>query len=190
MPRPPRHQAPNAVYHLCTRAARDGLLYLDDIDYQLFLRIVGRVVNKLGWICRAYCLMPNHYHLMMETPEPDLAVGMHRINGQYAQTFNQRHGAQGHLFQSRYRSVLVQTESHFLLVHRYIGLNPVNARLVRRPEDWPWSSYATMFGRVIAPPFFAAENALVGFENGAGDPREELRKFVEAGPEINVPLAA
>jgi putative transposase len=186
----PRLQVGGAMYHVCTRAARDGLLYADDIDYQLFLLQVGRVVKRLGWICRAYCLMPNHYHLMIETPEPDLAAGMHRINGQYAVTFNRRHNGWGHVFQSRYRSVLVQSERHFLEVHRYIALNPVRAGLCRRPEDWPWSSYATMFGGVTPTPFFNGSAALVGFEDGPGDPRDQLRSFVEAGLILEFPVAA
>jgi putative transposase len=177
----PRHQAAGAVYHVCTRAARDGELYLDEIDYQLFLLIVGKTLKKLHWICRAYCLMPNHYHFLFETPEADLALGMHLINGQYAKTFNRRHGAQGHLLQSRYRSVLVQTEEHFLTEHRYIALNPVKARLVRRPEDWPWSSYGVIFGRTACPPFFDPAAALLGFDDDGGDPRERLWSFIEDG---------
>ena len=190
MPRVPRFQDGDAVYHICTRAARDGLLYEDDVDFQLFLLHVGRVVTHLRWICRAYCLMSNHYHLLVETPEPNLAAGMHRINGQYALTYNRRHGGRGHVFQSRYRSALVQSESHFLEVHRYIALNPVRAGLCRRPEEWPWSSYGAMFGGFAPPPFFAAEHALAGFDDGPGDPRLALRKFVEAALAPVVPVAA
>ena len=190
MPRMPRLQVAGGVYHVCTRAARNGLLYDDDVDFQLFLLHVGQVVKQLRWICRAYCLMPNHYHLQIETPEPDLAVGMHRINGHYATTYNRRHGGQGHVFQSRYRAALIQSEYHFLEVHRYIALNPVRAGLCRRPEDWPWSSYGAMFGPFAAPPFFVPEHALAGFDDGVRDPRQELRKFVEAGLMPDVPLAA
>jgi putative transposase len=190
MPRLPRLQVGGAVYHVFTRAARDGLLYRDEIDFQIFLLQIGRVVKQLRWICRGYCLMPNHYHLLVETPEPDLAAGMHRINGQYAITFNRRHGACGHLFQSRYGSVLVQTESHFLEEHRYLALNPVRAGLCRRPEDWPWSSYGAMFGPFAAPPFFHTEDALVGFDDGPGDPRLELQAFVEAGLASDILAAA
>jgi hypothetical protein len=134
--------------------------------------------------------MPNHYHLMVETPEPDLAVGMHGINHQYAVTFNRRHDTSGHLFQGRYRSVLVQSESHLLELQRYIALNPVRGELCRRPEDWPWSSYAAMFGEVPAPPFFATAHALAAFDDGPGDAREQFRSFVEAGLSVNAPVAA
>jgi REP element-mobilizing transposase RayT len=110
------------------------------------LRFLGDVVARYGWICHAYCLMTNHYHLLIETPEANLSRGMHLLNGVYTQWFNRRHRRVGHLLQGRFKAILVEKERHLLELARYIVLNPVRAKMVRSVRDWPWSSYRAMSG--------------------------------------------
>jgi putative transposase len=110
-------------------------------DAETFLGFLIDAASRTTWRCLAYCLMPNHYHLLVETPQPNLSAGMHRLNARYARAFNLRYGHQGHLFQRRFDAVLVDSERHLLEALRYIALNPVRARLCREPEEWRWSSY-------------------------------------------------
>ncbi len=130
--------------------------------------------------------MTNHYHLLIRTPEPDLARGMHRVNGHYAQGFNRRHRATGHLFESRYHSVLVERDSHLLELCRYFANNPVRAGLCSHPADWRWSSYRAVIGLAIAPPFLAVEWLLAYFGRDRIRARERLREFVEDGIESRI----
>ncbi len=168
------------MYHVTARAARGLLLFEDDIDFQTFLLQLGKTIQRMEWVCPSFCLIPNHFHLLIETPTANLAEGMHRLNGHYAQTYNQRHGGRGHVFQGRYSDTLIQSEGHLLEVHRYIPLNPVRAGLCRRPEDWPWSSYAALIGCGNTAPCFAPEAVLELFD-GPGDPRHQFAAFVEQG---------
>jgi hypothetical protein len=124
--------------------------------------------------------MTTHFHILVETPDPNLARGMHRLNSTYAQAFNERHGTVGHLFESRYHSVLVESDGHLLERFRYIALNPVRAGLCAAPERWPWSSYRASIARTDAPPLLSLVKLLRYFD--AGDPdraRARLRAFVE-----------
>jgi putative transposase len=184
MPRPPRIQAAGGTYHLTCHAVRHSALFLDSFDFDRYLAGVGDVVKRYGWRCFAYCLMTNHAHLLVETPNPDLARGMHRLNGRYAGTFNRRWAFDGHVFNRRYGSVLVETEWHFLEAARYVVLNPVRAGICRRPEDWPWSSYGATIGLVAPPEFLAVDDLLASF----GSPRDvaaaSFADFVRAGQEL------
>ncbi len=112
-----------------------------------------RCVNALTGCCMptAYCLMTNHYHLLVETPDGNLSKGMRQLNGVYTQRFNPKHKKMGHLFQGRFKGILVQKESYLLELARYIVLNPVRAKMVRAVESWPWSSYLATTGRVSKP---------------------------------------
>lgn len=141
MARPLRLEFPGAVYHITTRGNAAQDIFISDDDRRAFLDILGRVCHDLGWLCHAYCLMSNHYHLLVETPESGLSRGMRQINGVYTQTFNRRHRRGGHVFQGRFHSVLVDRQSYLLELCRYIVLNPVRARMVGRPADYSWSSY-------------------------------------------------
>src|SRR5688572_26326927 len=120
MARPPRLQVPGGVYHITTRGVRRQAIFGDDSDRELFLRILGDVVDLRGWRCHAYCLMPNHYHLVISTPEPDLSAGMHHLNLRYARRFNARYGHEGHLFDRRFHSILIRSDWHLLEVIRYV----------------------------------------------------------------------
>jgi putative transposase len=151
MPRGPRHQSPGGLFHVTSRGVRRNAIFLDERDYTFFLSLPQKLTSTRSWIVLAYCLMPNHYHLLAETPAADLSAGMHWLNGRYAQWFNLRHGFEGHVFDRRFFSVLVESEWHLLEVARYVVLNPVRAELCSHPGEWRWSSYRAMVGTVDAP---------------------------------------
>ena len=151
MARPLRLEFAGALYHLTARGNARGDIFADDEDRRRFLELLGKEVAQQGWQMYAYCLMGNHYHLLIETPEANLAAGMRRFNGVYTQAFNRRHGRVGHVFQGRYKSIVVDKDSYGLELCRYIVLNPVRARMVKRPEQWMWSSYRATAGGAAAP---------------------------------------
>jgi putative transposase len=179
MARPLRIQLPNGIYHVNTKSCAWHALYLDDVDRVSFENILAVVIRRQGWSCSSFCLMSSHYHLLVETPLGDLAAGMQRLNGLYAQTFNRRHRAAGHVFRARYHSEFIQSESHLLETTRYIALNPVRAGLCRRPEDWPWSSYAETIGRRPPRDFVASDALLDLFAADTDLARARFQTFVE-----------
>ncbi len=157
-------------------------LFRTDGDRDLFLTTVEDTVLRHEWICLAYVVLGTHYHLLVRTPEPDdLASGMKRLNGNYAQSFNRRHRGRGHVFESRYASVLVGSDGHLRWLFRYLAWNPVNAGLCDDPKDWPWSSYPRLLGLPHArPPRFLAVDAVLGlFGRTRTHARARLRDFVE-----------
>jgi putative transposase len=176
MPRRPRFQASGAIYHLTSRGTEGRDIFLDDLDRELFLSVLANVAQDRGWICGAYCLMTNHFHLLVQTPNADLAVGMHQLNSAHANYFNRRYDHVGHLFQSRYSSEVIVRESHLLEVCRYIVLNPVRAGLCRRPGRWPWSTYRATAGYVSPPEFLAVDWVLGQFGT---TPRQAALRYVE-----------
>jgi hypothetical protein len=125
--------------------------------------------------------MGNHYHLLIETPDGNLSLGMRQLNGVYTQLFNRRHQRTGHLFQGRYKSILIQKDSHLLEVCRYVVLNPVRARMVERPEAWKWSSYRATAGRESPPPCLTTDWILGQFSRKRAKAEQEYRQFVESG---------
>lgn len=127
------------MYHVTARGTGPIAIYRDDVDRRTFLARLAVVQERFTWIQRALCLMGTHYHLLVETPEPNLSAGMHQLNGLYAQVFNRRHGRVGALFQGRYHTVVIETEDHLVAARDYIAANPVRAGLCTRPEDWPWT---------------------------------------------------
>lgn len=141
MPRPPRFQPPGGTFHVTSRGNRRQAIYRDDLDRELFLGLFNRVVRLRRWQYLAYCLMTNHFHLVIETPEESLSTGMHQLNGRYARKFNERHTLDGHLFEGRFRSTLVETDDQLDDTLRYVAFNPVRAGLCKHPADWPWSSF-------------------------------------------------
>ena len=142
-----RLQASEVVYHVTARGVRRLRVYEDVFDYRKFEALLERVAGERDWLVHAYCQMPNHYHLLVETPKADISEGMHWLNGLYARWFNARHGYSGHLFEARFHTELVLSNAHLLSVASYIPLNPVRARLCPGPGDWPWSSYRATVGR-------------------------------------------
>jgi putative transposase len=130
MARPLRLEFSGAVYHVTARGDRREAIFLDDQDRQRFLGLLGREIGQQNWLLYAYCLMSNHYHLLLETPEANLARGMRRLNGVYTQGFNRRYGLSGHVLQGRYKAILVDRDAYLLELSRYVVLNPVRAGLV------------------------------------------------------------
>jgi putative transposase len=150
MGRPIRPLAPGAIYHVYARGNRRDLIFRVDYDYARFLRFIGDEVEFRGWNCLACCLMPNHYHLVLETPEPNLSEGMHRLNLRWAKWFNREYNLRGHVFEARFGSEVIEDDAYLTRAIRYVIRNPVDAGLCRSARDWPWSSYAEMMG--AAPP--------------------------------------
>lgn len=163
MARPLRLEFPGALYHVTSRGNRQENIYLDDADRAGFLDILGNVCHRFQWTIHAYCLMTNHYHLMLETADGNLSRGMRHLNGVYTQRVNRRHGRVGHVFQGRYKAILVQKDAYLLVLSRYVVLNPVRARMVDDPVDWPWSSYRAMIGHEQAPIWLATDWVLSQF---------------------------
>jgi putative transposase len=179
MARPLRPLVAGGLYHVTSNATGWERLFLNDAERGFFLRLLGDVVPRLQWRCRAYCLLGTHYHLMVETPEANLDRGMQRLNGLYAQWFNRQHQRAGHLVADRYYSVLVERQSHALDVVRYIARNPIGAGLCRSPESWPWSSYAATIGKAEPPAFLDADEVIRWFSARRGAGVRRLRAFVE-----------
>ena len=146
MARPLRLEFAGALYHLTARGNARSDIFVDDSDRERFLELLGKEIAQQDWRCYAYCLMDNHYHLLIETTEPNLVQGMRRLNGVYTQSFNRRHRRVGHVFQGRYKSIVVDKDSYGLELSRYIVLNAVRARAVEHPRDWKWSSYCASAG--------------------------------------------
>jgi REP element-mobilizing transposase RayT len=167
MARPLRIQFPGALYHLTARGNARASIYSDDRDRRLFLDVLGEVVERYLWRCHAYCLMPNHYHLVVDTPHANLSRGMRHLNGIYTQRYNRRHGHVGHVFQGRFKGILVERESHLVELARYVVLNPVRAGIVGAPEDYVWSSLRAALGLAPAPSWLTLESLVPSFGTGA-----------------------
>jgi putative transposase len=177
MPRKPRSEVAGGIHHVYARGNDRRLVYLDDADRWTYLALVGRVVCRTRWHLLAYCLMDNHVHLLVETPEPNLGKGMQRLHGGYAQTFNERHGRAGHVFQGRFGATPVTSDEQLWWVVAYIARNPVEAGLCARPGDWPWSSH----GAGSAPPRWLDHRRLLEHMGGSGgDPADRYADVVAA----------
>lgn len=177
MPRRAREEGPGAVHHVYAHAVASEPLFVDSEDVEEYLRGVGRVVEVYGWRVLSFCLMGNHIHLLVETPEPNLGEGMQRLHGQYARYFNQRHAGSGHRFRGRYGNRRVRGERQFYAIVRYIAQNPCEARLCSLPEEWPWSSHGGLL-REDAPPWLDRDWLLEFFASRGGDPLDRYRRFV------------
>lgn len=181
MSRPLRIEFPHALYHVTARGDRQEAIYEDDLDRRLFLEILGEVVADFNWLVHAYCLMSNHYHLLLETPDGNLSAGMRQLNGVYTQRSNRKHGRVGHVFQGRFKAILVDREPYLLEVARYVVLNPVRAHMVRQAQDWPWSSYGAMTGQVEAPRWLATDALLAAFGPQRAEAMQTYAAFVAEG---------
>ena len=179
MTRPLRIEYPGAVYHITARGNAYQDIFLDDTDREKFLAILGETVDRFNWLCHGYCLMTNHYHLLIETVDPTLSRGMRQLNGVYTQGFNRRHDRVGHVFQGRYKAILVEKEAYLLELARYIVLNPVRAKMVPAPEDWEWSSYRATAGLDEAPPLLTTDWILSQFSDERKKAQRLYRRFVK-----------
>ena len=181
MARPLRLEFSGAIYHLTARGNARQKIFFSDADRQLFIDTLAGVVFRYGWICHAYCLMANHYHLLVETPKPNLSLGMRQLNGIYTQAFNRRHGRVGHLFQGRFKAILVEKESYLLELCRYIVLNPMRVKGNVQTGTWKWSSYRATAGLVSAPEFLATDWVLGQFGKKLAQAQKRYPEFVREG---------
>ena len=183
MARPLRLEFAGALYHVTARGNERRNIFLGNIDGEraTFLDVLAATCERFNWTCHAYCLMSNHYHLLVETPDANLSKGMRHLNGVYTQHVNRTHGRVGHLFQGRFKGIIVQREGYLLELARYVVLNPVRAGMVRMPGDWPWSSYRATVGEVPAPPYLQTDWLLRAFAGGREDAIAGYRRFVADG---------
>ena len=176
MSRPLRIEFSGALYHITSRGDGREDIYPGDEDRHLFLEVLGWVCERCNWVVHSYCLMDNHYHLLIETPDGNLSLGMRQLNGVYTQRFNRQHHRVGHVFQGRYKAILVQKESYLLELVRYVVLNPVRARMVRQAKNWPWSSYRSTTGVAEARVWLAVDWVLSAF---SPQRKAAIKRFVE-----------
>jgi len=182
MSRPLRLEFPGSLWHITHRGNERRPIYRDDNDCVRFLELVAETVRRFKWIVSSYALMPNHYHLVVELTEADtLSRGMQWLNSEYARWFNWRYDRVGHLFQGRFGGFLIDKETYFLEVLRYVVLNPVRANIVARPDDYRWTSYRAMTADVDAPDWLAVDDVLCRFGQERGLARERYRRFVDEG---------
>jgi len=174
-------QFPGALYHVTSRGDGQEDIYLSDEDRLMFLKVLSQARERFNWVIHAYCLMGNHYHLLVETPDGNLSQGMRQLNGVYTQRFNRSHSRVGHVFQGRYKGLLVEKESYLLELARYIVLNPVRAAMVAAPADWPWSSYRATIGLDEPPSWLATSYVLAGFGLTRPEAVHRYEAFVMAG---------
>ena len=183
MARPVRLEFGGALYHVTARGDRREAIYEDDADREHFLEVLGEVVGQFNWCCHAYCLMSNHYHLVIATPDGNLSKGMRQLNGVFTQWSNRRHHRTGHLFQGRYKAILVDADSYLLELTRYVVLNPVRAHMVDSPAEWGWSSYRAITGEARAPAWLEIDGLLAQFGTRRAQAVVAYEKFVHEGME-------
>lgn len=184
MARPLRVEFAGAAYHVTARGAGAEPVFPADEDRERFLEILQRVADRYHLVCYAYCLMNDHYRLLLETPEANLSRAMRQVNGVYGQYFSRRYQKPGPVLGGRFKSQVVEQDVFLLEVARYVVLSPVRAGLVAEPADWRWSSYRATAGEALVPPFLAAE-WLLGLLGGQTLPeaRERYRPFIREGLE-------
>jgi len=179
MARPLRVDYPGAFYHVISRGNNQEKLYIQSRDREKFLQYLGTAAERFSIVIHTYCLMDNHYHLLAETPDANLSLAMQWINVSYATYFNRKRKRSGHLFQGRFKAILIEADAYLKHLSRYIHLNPVKAKMVSRPADYRWSSYAAVIGKQIAPRFLETGRLLSVFGQTEKEARLRYRDFVE-----------
>lgn len=190
MARPLRLEFPGAIYHVTARGNAQNAIFLDDEDRSLLLTCLAEAVTRFHWQCHAYCLMDNHYHLLIETPEGNLSQGMRQLNGVYTQRFNRLHLRVGHVFQGRYKAILVERDSYLLELCRYVVLNPIRAKMVKQIARYPWSSYPATMGLVNRPKWLNTDWLLSQFGKQRAAAQRHYAEFVAQGGKLPSPWSA
>ncbi len=181
MSRPLRIEFPGAYYHVMNRGRGRQRIFHARQDYQCFLKLLGEACRMWGVRVHAYCLLANHYHLLLETPEGKLSRALRHINGLYTQQYNRAHGTDGPLFRGRYKAILVDADQYLLQVVRYIHRNPVEANLVRDPERHPWNSHRYYLGTGEGPEALVTEEVLGRFDRRYGRAVARYHAFIQEG---------
>lgn len=181
MARRPRSIVPNGVYHVTSRGNRELPIFINARDRRFFLGLLAVICTRRRWSCGGYCLMSNHYHVVVATPDADLSAGMQMLNSEYAHYFNLVHRVVGHLFQARFHAVLVESDPHLAELSRYLALNPVRAGLARTARDWRWSSYPAIAEGRPSPAFVDVQAILGLFGRDRERARASFVRFVEEG---------
>ncbi len=184
MARPLRLELSGGIYHVTSRGDGSEAIYLSDADRAVWLNVFGQVCERFNWICHSWCQMTNHYHILIETPGANLAQGMRQLNGVYTQRFNRAHSRVGHVFQGRYQAILVERDSYLLELARYIVLNPLRAKRVKRLEAWPWSSYLATCGQTLSPQWLQTDWLLAQFGQRRGSAIAKYVGFVHEGARL------
>lgn len=184
MSRPLRLELAGGLYHVTSRGDGREDIYLSDADRLAWLEVFTQVCERFNWVCHAWCQMTNHYHLVLETPEANLSQGMRQLNGVYTQRFNRSHNRVGHVFQGRYKAILVERDSYLLELSRYVVLNPLRARMVERLENWPWSSYHATCGQAAAPDWLQTDWVLAQFSRQRAAAIRKYIAFVHEGARL------
>ena len=178
MAHPLRIEHPGAYYHVINRGNNQEEIFKNDRDREKFLQYLEKASERFSIVFHTYCLMSNHFHLLVETPEPNLSVAMQWINVSYAIYFNRKQGRQGHLFQGRFRAILVDADEYLKHLSRYIHLNPVRAKMVSAPEEYKWSSYSAFIGKIKAPQFLEINWLLSNFGKSKKQAKKNYKDFV------------
>jgi len=181
VPRNVRHEEPGAYYHVCSRGNDGRSIYIDEFDRWIFLELFTVVTRKHGWVVLSYCLMTNHYHVVLQIPDGGLSAGMHVLNGEFSRRTNCRHDRTGHLFRNRFYGEPIESEGHLLAACRYTVLNPCRAGLTALPGEWRWSSYLASVGEINAPAFLAVGALHELFGTRPSHARAAYRRFVSDG---------
>jgi REP element-mobilizing transposase RayT len=181
MARPLRLEFPGAIYHLTSRGDRREAIYEDDNDRIQWLGVLSKACERYNWRVHAYCLMDNHYHVLLETVDGNLSKGMRHLNGVYTQYFNRQHNRVGHVFQGRFKAILVEREAYLLGLSRYVVLNPIRAHMIKDMDQWEWSSYRATIGKAQIPDWLETDWLLSHFGKQRKRARERYIDFVRAG---------
>lgn len=188
MSRPLRIEYPGAFYHVTSRGNARKKIFCIDEDRDQFLFLLAKALKKYNWRCHTFCLMNNHYHLVIETVDATLSKGMQDLNGHYTQWFNAEHKSVGHLLQGRFKAFLIEEQDYLLNVARYVVLNPVRAKIIKDPKDYLWSSYRALSGLDESPDWLTTDKILKQFSSKKNEARKEYQKFIHGGVGLPSPL--
>ena len=184
--RPLRLEFSGALYHTTSRGDHRNSIYFEVADFELFLSILSDVCKQYNWVIHTYCLMTNHYHLLVETPDANLSKGMCQLNGVFSQSINYKYKRVEHLFQGRYKAILVDKGTYLIELCRYIILNPVRANMVDSLDEWLWSSWHSMIGHKASPVWLETDGVLALFSNNREEAIKEYISFVKDGAGVSI----